>query len=99
MALLPNIIADGYRLIEPLVTSKNVDLASTLTGVSELLVRSWELDRELQAFHTRLEQTNLGPVYWPKLAQVTELDGEQQVSAVFPVEFHFANLQMAHLCM
>lgn len=94
MATLPNLIAEGYRLIIPYLTAQAIDHQVTLVGLFELLKHCWELDSELQTFYTELEQTNLGPIYWPNLSGVTDEDGEE---TVFPVSFHFPNLQMAHL--
>jgi hypothetical protein len=100
MVMLPNQIADGYRLIEPVLNSQCLDFKATLLGLMGLVDRSWKLDNELRAFYTKLEQTNLGPLYWPKLSQITEADdGKKEMGTVFPVSFHFANPQMAHLCM
>jgi hypothetical protein len=97
MATLPNLIAEGYRLIEPLVTGQPVDPQVTILGVFALLKSCWEMDKELEAFYTVLTKTNLGPIYWPNLSGVT--DEEDEEGKVFPVSFRFPNLHMAHLCI
>lgn len=100
MAVLPNEMAKGFQLIVPIITSQCADLKMALFGITELLGRSFELDNELRTFYIKLEQTNLGPIYWPELSQETVTDIEdQEVGSAFPVSFYFADIQMAHLCM
>lgn len=99
LVALPNTIADGYRLLEPLVLGKEVDHEAILLGIVELLKRCWKLDEEFKAFYTDLETTYLGPLYWPNLSGVSEPDVDDSTQGkIFPVSFHFPNFQMAHLC-
>jgi len=100
MASLPTLLADGYKLLGPAVASGAVDPSSLFTGMLDLLKRCWEMDAQLQSCYEDLENTNLGPIYWPILsAEKPPVNEDQDIGVVFPVSFHFQNLKMSHLCM
>jgi hypothetical protein len=100
MSSLPSIIADGYELLAPQVETGFSDPTAALLGIFGLLDRCWKLDARFRAFYAALEQKSLGPIYWPELPKQDELDTEDpDLGRVFPVAFHFPNLEMAHLCI
>jgi hypothetical protein len=100
MALLPNIIGDGYSMLQRPIETLTVDPSALFIGVLELTERCWSLDAKLQVFYKDMERDNLGPLHWPELAAgLVSTEDETNLGKVFPVAFQFQNLRLAHLCM
>ena len=97
---LPNAMAAGTELLAPLFTAPSSDPMGLYVKLTALVDRGWELDARFAAFFTGLEKTHPGPLYTPQLSEEEQLvDEEEELGKVFPVAFHFTNLQTAHLCM
>jgi hypothetical protein len=101
IAIVPNIIADGYQMLQgPLEGKEYIDPAAMLLSVLGLVDRCWKVDSRLQKFYEDLEEDTLGPLYWPELS--TEIDGidtEIHLGKVFPVCFRFLDMRTAHICL
>jgi hypothetical protein len=103
MALLPQVIADGYGIfgmMQRAAKTQTLDPSALLVKILELIDRCWKLDAKLQAFYVELEQENLGHLHWPELSAgiITTAD-ESELGKVFPVAFQFLNIKMAQICM
>lgn len=101
VVIVPNIIADGYRLLKgPLEGTEVIDRRVMLLTMLGLIDRCWRVDTQLQTFYKNLEADSLGPVYWPELSMDTD-GGETEVhlGKVFPVAFQYLDLRTAHICL
>ena len=103
MALLPNVIAEGYDLFNALgseAETKSSDPMAQLAKVLEVINHTWQLDANFRAFYADFERENLGQLYWPELSlgTVTTAD-EAELGKVFPVAFQFLNTNHAYICV
>ena len=98
---VPNIIADGYRMLQaPIEGTAPLDASVMLPFILELVDRCWKVDSQLQGFYATLEKETLGPVYWPELStEIEGVDTEIELGNVFPVAFKFLDMRMAHTCL
>lgn len=103
MALLPDVIADGYNILGAVVNPAEttpLDPISLVAKILGIVNRTWQLDAEFKAFYTEFERENLGQLYWPELSQgtITTAD-EEKLGKVFPVAYQFVNMTNAYICM
>jgi hypothetical protein len=103
MALLPQVIADGYSIVDTMqraAETQTLDPSTLFVKILELVDRCWKLDAKFRAFYVELEKENLGHLYWPELsAGIITIADESGLGKVFPVAFQFLNIQMTHICM
>jgi hypothetical protein len=92
-------LASGYTLLSAPVANPLSLLHQLLT----LIHRSWELDTHLQDFYRKLQDQSSGPLYWPHLSNRSdkpiELQGAGEEGEIFPVSFHFRDIETCMNCM
>lgn len=102
MALLPDVIADGYDVFSVLLSgaeTKAFDPQAILGKILDVVNQTWQLDAKFRAFYTEFERESLGQLYWPELSLGTiTTEDEEELGKVFPVAFQFLNMQNAHMC-
>jgi hypothetical protein len=102
MALLPDVIADGYDVFSVLLSgaeTKAFDPKAILGKILDVVNQTWQLDAKFRAFYTEFERESLGQLYWPELSLGTiTTEDEEGLGKVFPVAFQFLNMQNAHMC-
>jgi hypothetical protein len=76
-----------FNRVQGLRTLQPHDL---LPATLSIITQCWELDAKLQIFYDTLEDSTMGPTYWPEFSK-----GESP----FSVAFHFANLNTANVLM
>ncbi|KAJ9612614.1 hypothetical protein H2200_004211 [Cladophialophora chaetospira] len=73
-----------------------MDPHSQLQLATEMIWNCWKMDSELEAVYDSLERSHEGPLFWSELARNKTLHGDSRDGVLFPVAFHFANLQVAN---
>src|SRR5277367_4928721 len=71
---------------------KTIESASSFLPLLKIVKRGWTIDAELLRLHKELEDTTLGPVYWPKFSTEPNSADDLELGKLFPVAFHFQNL-------
>jgi hypothetical protein len=92
-------LASGYALLSAPVANP----LSLLNQLLNLIHRSWELDDRLQDFYSQLQGQSSGPLYWPHLSNRSnkpiELQGAEEEGEIFPVSFHFNDIDTCMNCL
>jgi hypothetical protein len=92
-------LASRYALLSAPVANPLSLLKQLLT----LIHRSWELDARLQDFYRQLQGESSEPLYWPRLSnrynKPIELQGAEEEGEIFPVSFHFKDIDTCLNCM
>jgi hypothetical protein len=98
-AEIASTLASGYVLLGAPVSNPLSLLHQLLTQIH----RSWELDARLQGFYRRLQGQSFGPLYWPHLSNRSnkpiELQEAGEEGEIFPVSFHFTDIDTCMNCM
>jgi hypothetical protein len=100
VTVIPNIIADGYRLLQGVIEGKELmDPGIMLLNILDLIDRLWKADSQLLRFSKSLEEDTLGPVYWPVLTSESQVVEPDHLGKVFPVSFRFLDMRACHICL
>ena len=94
IAVAPGILGttDNFSRMEPV---------QILIIALSIIESCWKMDAELQDFYLHLDNSIPGPMYWPTFSTMPSPadDIDAHKGKVFPVAFHFFNLNMATVLM
>jgi hypothetical protein len=91
-AALANLFVEGFDI-------EGLESTRLLLAALKIVDRCWKIEAELRQLFTDLENGNPGPLYWPELSTAVNPADDAELGKVFPVAFHFPNLQTAFTCM
>jgi len=84
---------------ETYLLGNTIESVSSFFPLLKIVEQCWTIDAELLRLHKELEDTALGPVYWPEFSTEPNSADDPELGKVFPVAFHFPSLRTAHTCM
>lgn len=91
-----SIAPDIFRQVDEL---QNISPQSFLGELLPIIKRCWQLDADVEAFYRDLQESYVGPLYWPEFAtQASHLD-DSNTGKLFPIAFKFNDLTTANTLM